>query len=146
MPTPAWMRYALYLAALYNLAWGAAVVLFPAWTFRVGGLYTPAHEPVDPALYRHLWRCIGMIVGVYGVGYAIAATDPVRHWPIVLVGLLGKLLGPIGAIDGVRRGELPASMLWTNVTNDFIWLVPFALILRHAYRASSGGAGEAPSG
>lgn len=136
MTTPPWMRYVLLLAGLYNLVWGSAVVLFPTFTFRIGGMFTPAHADVDPLLYRHLWQCIGMIVGVYGIGYAIAAGDPVRHWPIVLVGLLGKLFGPMGALFGIVNGELPATVLWTNLTNDFIWLIPFALILLHAYRVS----------
>jgi small multidrug resistance pump len=44
--------------------------------------------------YPDIWQCVGMIVGVYGVGYLIAAFDPLRHWPVILVGLLGKVLGP----------------------------------------------------
>lgn len=134
--SPRWMRYVLILAGAYNLVWGTAVVLFPAWSFRVGGLLTSAYDGVDPALYLHLWQCIGMIVGVYGVGYLIAAGDPARHWPIVLVGLLGKLFGPVGAVLGIVRGELPRTMLWTNLTNDFVWLLPFTLILWHAWRAA----------
>jgi hypothetical protein len=134
MTPPRWMSWVLSLAGLYNLVWGSAVVLFPAFTFRIGGLYVPGHDDIDPVLYFHLWQCIGMIVGVYGVGYLIAATNPARHWPVVLVGFLGKLLGPLGAVAGIVRGELPVAMLWTNLTNDFIWLVPFALILHHAYR------------
>ena len=130
---PAWMRWTLLLAGAYNLAWGTAVVLFPAWTFRYGGLTTPAHAEVDPQLYLSLWQCIGMIVGVYGVGYAIAARDPLRHWPIVLVGLLGKVFGPIGAVEGALAGRLPWSILWTNLTNDLIWIVPFGLILWRVY-------------
>jgi hypothetical protein len=144
MSTPAWMRWTLFLAGIYNLVWGTAVILFPDSTFQVGGLYTAAHVGVDPGLYRHLWQCIGMIVGVYGIGYAIAGTDPARHWPIVLVGFLGKIFGPIGAIDGIVRGVLPASILWTNLTNDLIWLVPFALILLHAYRVSLHNANQPP--
>ena len=37
--------------------------------------------------YPQIWQCVGMIVGVYGVGYLVAASDPLRHWPIVLVGM-----------------------------------------------------------
>jgi hypothetical protein len=136
MTTPRWMRLTLVLAGVYNLAWGAAVVALPDLTFRLGGLHTKAHDGVDPNLYLHLWQCVGMVVGVYGVGYWIAATDPDRHWPVVLVGLLGKVFGPIGALIGIARDKLPATMLWTNLTNDFIWWVPFALILHHAYRTA----------
>ena len=43
-------------------------------------------------------------------------------------------------------GELPPGMLWTNLFNDFVWLVPFALILLHAYRVSLRHASEPPPG
>jgi hypothetical protein len=82
-----------------------------------------------------IWQCVGMIVGVYGVGYAIAAFHPMRHWPIVLVGLLGKVLGPIGFVDALARGVFPASFGWTIVTNDLVWWVPFTLILFAAFRS-----------
>jgi hypothetical protein len=76
-----------------------------------------------------------MIVGVYGVGYGIAARDPFRHWPIVLVGLLGKIFGPIGFIGAVTSGRFPLAMGWTILTNDLIWWVPFAGILWSAYQS-----------
>jgi hypothetical protein len=136
MTAPAWMRYTLYLAGLYNLVWGALVVFFPAWTFRVGGLHVPAHDSTDPALFLPLWQCIGMIVGVYGLGYLIAGTSPYRHWPVVLVGFLGKLFGPIGALEGALAGRLPWTILYTNLTNDLIWLPLFAIILLRAREAA----------
>jgi len=128
--TPAWMRWTLGIAAAYNLVWGAVVIAWPGLLFEVADL--------DPPRYPEIWQCVGMIVGVYGVGYAIAARDPARHWPIVLVGLLGKVLGPIGFADAVRRGVFPPDFGWTIVTNDLVWWVPFALILRHAWRAARG--------
>jgi len=75
-----------------------------------------------------------MVIGVYGIGYGIAARDPLRHWPIVLVGLLGKVLGPIGFVWAVNHGELPLAMGWTILTNDLIWWIPFTAILFHARR------------
>jgi small multidrug resistance pump len=121
---PRWMSAVLYAAGIYNVVWGALVVLFPLAFFRW------AHAA--PPNYPQIWQCLGMVVGVYGVGYWIAARDPFRHWPIVLVGFLGKLLGPIGFVQTARNGGWPLRMGWINVTNDLIWLVPFALIL---YRA-----------
>jgi small multidrug resistance pump len=85
--------------------------------------------------YPFIWQCVGMIVGVYGIGYLAAARDPVRHWPIVLVGFLGKIFGPLGYVMGVLKGEVPAAFGVTLPTNDLVWWVPFALILLHA-RAS----------
>ena len=119
------MRRVLLAAAVYNLAWGAWAILFPNAMFHFAGM--------TPPNYPQLWQCLGMIVGVYGVGYAIAAFDPARHWPIVFVGLLGKVLGPLGMLDALVRGALPWKFALTCATNDLIWWLPFALILRHAH-------------
>ncbi len=135
--TPAWMKLALLAAAAYNILWGTAVVIFPQVPFDWAGM--------EPPRYIELWQCIGMIVGVYGIGYAVAAFDPVRHWPIVLVGLLGKIFGPIGFALSLVRGTLPAVAGWTIVTNDLIWWVPFMLILRHAHRTSAASPNATPA-
>lgn len=120
----AWMKWMLIAAGVYNLAFGIFAILFPATMFDLIAMEQPR--------YPELWQCIGMIVGVYGVGYMIASFDPARHWPIVLVGFLGKIFGPIGMIWSVAKGTLPVAFGLANVTNDLIWLVPFALVLLHA--------------
>ena len=125
-----WMPPVLVLAGLYNLLWGSAVVLLPAWTWEWSGMAWADR----PLTYPQLWQCIGMIVGVYGIGYLVAATDPVRHWPIVLVGFLGKVFGPIGYVQGVVQGEVPWQAIRTILFNDLIWWVPFFLILRRAWQ------------
>ncbi len=131
---PTWMRRVLLAAAAYNLIWGAFVVLFPSALFRWLDMPQPN--------YPQLWQCIGMIVGVYGIGYFIAAFDPVRHWPIVLVGFLGKVFGPIGMAAALWRGELPWGFALNCVTNDLIWWVPFALILKYAWDQHQAGPGN----
>ena len=78
-----------------------------------------------------------MIVGVYGIGYLAAATDPFRHWPIVLVGFLGKIFGPLGYLMGVLDGTVPVAFGVTLPTNDFIWWVPFGLMLYQAFRSNT---------
>lgn len=123
--SPKWMFWTLALAAAYNVTWGGFMILFPNAIFE--------WINAQPPRYPELWQCIGMIVGVYGIGYAIAAADPLRHWPIVLVGLLGKVFGPIGFFDAViLRDVFPLTFGVTIITNDLIWWIPFALILRHA--------------
>lgn len=128
---PVWMKWMLIAAGIYNLLFGMIAVLLAEPMFDWLGL--------DPPRYIELWQCIGMIVGVYGVGYLIAAFDPIRHWPIVLVGFLGKVLGPIGMADAVIQGRLPLKFAWINVTNDLVWLIPFALVLAFAFRRHRSG-------
>jgi len=137
LATPArrWMTITLLLAAAYNLLWGGVVVARPNLAFGLVGLERP--------LYPQIWQCVGMIVGVYGVGYAVAAFAPLRHWPIVLVGLLGKIFGPIGFVQAASSGVFPWSFGWTIITNDLVWWIPFALILHGAWKAHA-GAGETP--
>lgn len=120
-PVPAYMRHVLIAAGIYNLLWGAVVVLFPALAFRLSGMELPR--------YPQIWQCVGMVVGVYGIGYLIAAGNPLRHWPIVLVGLAGKVLGPVGFIVAAVRGDLPWAWGTIILCNDLIWWVPFASIL-----------------
>lgn len=128
--TSRWKKSILTAAGVYNLLWGAVAVAFPLAAFSWLGMPAPN--------YPELWQCIGMIVGVYGLGYLIAASDPNRHWPIVLVGLLGKIFGPIGFLQAALADRLPWSMGWMIAANDLVWWIPFALILKGAHDASLG--------
>lgn len=91
------MRNVLLAAGVYNVLWGAFAVLFPAAIFDWLGMPQPN--------YPQFWQCIGMIVGVYGLGYAIAAFDPARHWPIVLVGFWERFSGRWGWCRRCGRGS-----------------------------------------
>jgi len=95
---PQWMKITLILAAIYNLVWGAGVLFYPTETISFLGLGDLNHIQI--------WQCLGMIVGVYGIGYACAANNPIKHWPIILVGFLGKLFGPIGFLHAAYSGDL----------------------------------------
>jgi len=116
----------LKLAGLYNIIWGILVILFPDAIFRFFDMPIPN--------YLELWQCIGMIVGVYGIGYLIAAYDPETHWPIILVGFLGKIFGPIGFIKALMNGTFPIKFLSVIVFNDLIWIIPFYYSLIYVYK------------
>jgi len=133
---PSWARRWLIAAGIYNLVWGAVVVLFPLVWFELAGMEAPR--------YPQLWQCVGMIVGVYGIGYLAAARDPWRHWPIVLVGLLGKIFGPIGFAQAVIEGAFPPAFGLTILTNDLLWWVPFSMMLWGAAKSQHAPRGEAP--
>ena len=124
------MKVVLVAAGLYNIAFGIWAVCWPQLWFDWSGM--------ERSRYPELWQSVGMIVGVYGIGYLIAATNPVRHWPIILVGFLGKVFGPLGFAKAIYTGALPLSSAWITITNDLIWLVPFALILWKTMQAKLG--------
>jgi hypothetical protein len=117
-----WVSVILFLAALYNVAWGTLAALAPVKMLEALGVKAGTFSV-------ELWQCIGMFVALYGVCYWVASNNPVRYWPFILVGLAGKVFGPAGAILAVLSGKLPGTFLWTNVTNDFLWWIPFTWAL-----------------
>lgn len=122
--SPPWASRWLWAAGIYNLTWGTLAIAWPHLLFDLTG--------AERLNYPEIWQCVGMIVGVYGIGYLIAASDSRTHWPIVLVGLLGKMFGPIGFLVALLRGTFPPLFGLTILTNDLLWWIPFALILRDA--------------
>ncbi len=119
-----------FAAALYNLAWGAVNVFFPQLFFQLIGMAQPN--------YPALWQVVGMFVLVYAPAYWWAARDPFRYRHFILIGLLGKILGPLGFIGSAITSQLPLAFGWTILTNDLIWWPAFGLFLRDAARLSGG--------
>lgn len=120
-----WARFILFLAAVYNVIWGIVVSLVPQLIL---------FDDVSPPFMLIILRCVGMLVGVYGIAYYIASKDPAKYWPLVLVGYIGKILGPIGAFYYVYAGEIKKEFLIVNLYNDFIWLIPFTWIIWQAMK------------
>jgi len=118
-------RTVFCLAGLYNIAWGLYSVADPQWLFRYAGM--------TPANYPQIFACLGMVVGLYGIVYLEVARVPERGWLLAAVGLVGKVLGPIGLVRLILNHEWPASTIILSVTNDFIWWIPFALYLYDAW-------------
>lgn len=122
---PSWMSYILKVAAIYNILWGIWVVLFPDHFFIITGM--------EPLNHPMIWQGMGMVIGVYGLAYWWSSFNPVLFWPIVAVGFLGKLFGPIGFFINYVSGSAPIEFLYTLITNDFIWWIPFYKILKYSY-------------
>lgn len=113
------------LAGIYNILWGLFVSFDPNWLFRFAKMELPN--------YPEIFACLGMVVGLYGVVYLEIARRPERGFLLALVGFVGKILGPIGAIYYVSLGKWTFSALIMNLTNDFIWLIPFAIYLYDSF-------------
>ena len=126
------------LAGAYNLTWGAYSAIDPQWLFRFAGM-PPLNHPA-------IFACLGMVVGVYGLLYWKVAREPEEGFAIAAVGLLGKVLGPIGLAQLIWSGAWPMKSVVLCITNDFIWWVPFALYLRDASSARGGFSRRRTSG
>ncbi len=108
-------------AGIYNICWGVYAVLDPQWFFRFTGM--------PPINYSAIFACLGMVVGLYGLLYLYVARRPEGKSPIVLVGLVGKILGSVGMAYLIVTGVWPWKAAYLCLTNDVIWWIPFAMYL-----------------
>jgi small multidrug resistance pump len=121
--SPRWHCITLVVAGLQCLIWGVFIILWPAKSSLAYGFAQPPAE-------LFLWQGTGLVIVLFGIGYVIASTNPLQHWLIVLIGLLGKSLGPIGMAWSVYHGQVSSNVLYLIPINDLIWLIPFGLILQ----------------
>jgi hypothetical protein len=114
-------RAVFVVAGLYNISWGLYSVYDPQWLFRFAGMPLLNHPQI--------FACLGMVIGLYGLIYLEVARVPERGWLLAAVGLVGKVLGPIGLALLIWEGTWPTASVALCVTNDFIWWIPFSLYL-----------------
>ena len=117
------------LAGAYNLGWGAYSALDPQWLFRYADMPLANHPEI--------FACLAMVIGIYGLLYWQVARDPEHGAAIAAIGLLGKVLGPIGLAQLIATGAWPLKSIVLCITNDFIWWVPFAVYLHDVRGASA---------
>ena len=113
-------RVSFLIAGFYNLGFGAWCALWPEHFFELFALPAPRHPQI--------WACLGMVLGVYGLLYWVAAWKLELGLPIIAVGLLGKVLGPIGMVLLIGV-DWPRRLAMVCILNDVIWWLPFALFL-----------------
>ena len=135
-----------YRARLYRLIFAAAAAYNAAFGLWAGfwpqSFFT--HFDLPAPNYPAIWSCLGMVVGVYALGYAYAARHLDRATPFIAIGLLGKLLGPAGWIATVASGEWPVRTITLILFNDVIWWLPFSLFLIEGSRAAAAVRRAAP--
>ncbi len=124
-PLRPWMRYLLRFTACYNLLAGLTMLAFYHEAFKFMGIEKPSFLlPV---------QLVGVLVGLFGVGYWIVASNPVENRNVLLLGFLSKLFGSLLGIVYVVRGQLPPQFLIVLFFADMIYLPPFVIILRRLY-------------
>ncbi|MEP6765202.1 MAG: hypothetical protein ABJB66_12860 [Gemmatimonadaceae bacterium] len=118
-------RSTFVAAGIYNIAWGVYSALDPQWLFRFANM-APLNQPA-------IFSCLAMVVGLYGLVYFEVARRLEAGFPLAAIGLIGKILGPIGLGVLMFSGQWPVRSIVLCLTNDLIWWVPFALYLGDAW-------------
>jgi hypothetical protein len=120
-----WHKKTFIAAGLYNIGWGLYASVDPQYMFRFASMPPMAHPQI--------FACLGMVVGLYGLLYLEVARVPERGFLLAAIGLLGKVLGPVGLLVLIAQGTWPPETLILCLTNDFIWWVPFGLYLKDSW-------------
>jgi hypothetical protein len=108
-------------AGAYNICWGLFSAIYPNWLFDFAGM--------PPINYPEIFACLGMVIGLYGIIYLEVARRPEKGFLLAAVGLAGKILGPIGLVILILKGQWPSATFVLCLTNDFIWWIPFGIYL-----------------
>lgn len=116
----------LYLAGAYHLAWAIFAIVFPQTFFIIAKKDLPE--------YLETWQLVGLYTGILAIGYLMAASNPIRHWRIVAMGFIIKLLivlSYVGSLFHHSGNSIIYNMIFFN---QLIWLPLFSLILYNAYK------------
>lgn len=119
MATMFWRGFFAF-AAFYNLAVGGAMLAASeraAAALNISG----AGGPFAMAM-------AGLLIAVFGVGYAMVAAAPAKNRGIVWIGVIGKI--GAAALAGVQfqAGAIPLSTFLLGM-GDLVFVVLFALFL-----------------
>ena len=112
-------------AGIYNIVWGVYSALDPQWLFRFAGMQ-PLNQPM-------VFICLAMVVGLYGIVYFEVARRPERGWLMATVGLVGKILGPIGLAFLIASGAWPVRTIVLCLSNDLVGWFPFSAYVVDAF-------------
>lgn len=123
-----WMHATLVAAGIYHILWGLSVIFFPSWWLNFAG--------ISRAESMQMWQVIGMMTAVFGIGFLVANSNPMRYWPVILSGLLVKTFWPAGTLYYYLQDQVSGAVLQMHLTNDLVWWIPFAAILFKVYRES----------
>jgi hypothetical protein len=82
-------------------------------------------------------QVMGILVGLFGVGYHLTASSPVENRNLLMLGFWSKALSSIAAMYYVLVGHLPWSFVPVLFFSDVIYLPFFYIILARLYRIAA---------
>lgn len=110
-------RIVFGLAAAFNILVGYTILTDPASL----GTQPFTGSPQEALLIK---SC-GWLIGVFGVGYGLAALDPLGNRGIVFLGIIGKLAMPAFAYPLYQSGIIPLESFALTL-GDLVFVVLFA--------------------
>jgi small multidrug resistance pump len=125
-PLLPWMRFVLRFAGTFNLLAGFCMVVFYHEGYHMLG------EP-KPALVLPV-QIMGILVGLFGVGYHCVAARPAQNRDLLMLGLLSKAISATAALYYVAVGRLPWPFALVVFFADVIYVPPFWVIGRRLRR------------
>ena len=119
------MKFLLRFVAVFNVLAGLFMLIGYHETYKIIGMNKPDISfPI---------QLVGILVGLFGVGYYLVAKSPIENRNVLLLGFWSKFLGSCLATYCIVRGQLPLRFVAVYFFADIIYLPPFYLILRRLY-------------
>ena len=129
MNTPLWLRRFFLAAGIYNILLGGGMLFSPQIFLNL------LSHSIDE--HTFIFQLLGGVVALFGAGYVIASSNPYKHWPLVLLGLLSKLLVPLVFLfDKVSLIEF-SNAGYIMIFDDIVWIIPFTISLYETYRLAT---------
>lgn len=120
-------RLIFFSAAFYNIVWTLLFLFAPAWSIRFFGMEA---FPVDSSLVRFL----GILVGILGLIFALAATRPLIYWQAATFGFLAKMAAFVISWSFYLWGAASLKFALFSFVNDLIWIPGFVWFAYHGLR------------
>lgn len=123
-PRP-WMQYLLIAAGIYNIVWGGIAFIRPDYFL----------EQLHMHFANDFWisKAIGLLEIIFGIAYIIASRKPFKHWLIIFIGFIVKLVVSVGYMYYMYAELIPQQLIAMVMANDMVWLLPFGLILYQTF-------------
>jgi small multidrug resistance pump len=125
-PLKPWMWFLLRFAGTFNLLAGFSMIVLYSEGFHLLGLK-------KPSLMLPL-QLVGVMVGLFGIGYHMVASNPLQNRNVLVLGFWSKALGSALGVGYVALGKLPLVFLPVLLFADIAYLPPFYAIMRHLKR------------
>lgn len=122
------LNASLFISAIYFVIWSLVVIIFPSILNSV-----VIDQGFTPVVF---WDFMSLVTFILGIGLFIAAGNPHRHWPIILLVSLFHLAMIGGFVFGYTIGFFNNLFIRFILLNHFIWLIPNAIVLYRVYRRS----------